>query len=124
MPSANKMLLKRFGSRLRALRQERGLSQAQLGKKVRIGSRTILSYEQGKMAPSIDVIARLARFFGTTTDDLIFDDSSRTESMRDRELIDCLLQADQLPRRERTVIKDLVELLLSKHQIHESSLAS
>lgn len=39
-------------------------------------------------------------------------------------LIDCLFQADQLPRRERTAIKDLVELLLSKHQIQESSLAS
>lgn len=108
-------LLRRFGAKLRQLRTDRGLTQAQLAKKVKVGSRTIFVYEQGRMAPSIDVIARLARFLEVTTDELIFNDEAQLNAVHDRELVDCLAQADQLPRRARAVIKDLVELLLAKH---------
>lgn len=109
-------MLAQFGKRLRELRQNRNLSQAQLGSKVRIGSKTIFLYEQGKMAPSLEVIARLARFLSVSADELIFNDDARLKAVQDRDLIECLLQADQLPRRERTLIKDLVEVLLLKHQ--------
>lgn len=107
--------LRRFGAKLRQLRQQKGLSQAQLGKRVKIGSRTVFLYEQGRMAPSIEVVARLARFFHVTTDELIFDDEAQLKAVQDRDLIECLTQADQLSRRERSLIKDLIEMLLIKH---------
>jgi len=109
-------LLRRFGAKLRQLRQERNFSQAQLAKKVKLGSRTVFLYEQGRMSPSIEVIARLARFFQVTADELIFDEAAHLKTLQDRDLVECLTQADQLPRCDRALIKQLVELLLAKHE--------
>ncbi|MEW5749027.1 MAG: helix-turn-helix transcriptional regulator [Candidatus Thermoplasmatota archaeon] len=110
----NKSLLVHFGDRLRQLRQQKGLTQSQLAKKVHVGHRTILLYERGEMTPSIDVVTRVARFFEVGLDDLVFNDARRCDAVRDRDLIDCLIQADRLPRKERALIKDLVEVLAAR----------
>lgn len=51
-------------SSLRALREQRGLSQKALGEAVGVSRQAINALETGKHAPSLDLAYRLAALFG------------------------------------------------------------
>lgn len=52
--------------RLKELREEKGLSQAQLGKEVDLNWRTISNYELGVREPNIEIIEKLCKYFEVT----------------------------------------------------------
>lgn len=60
-----------FGTRLKILRQEKGLTQAQLGSCFNLAESTISLYETGKRAPHYDILKKFAHFFHITTDFLL-----------------------------------------------------
>lgn len=61
-----------FHERLRDLRQAQGLTQAALASRLGLTTNAHISYlEAGRKEPSLDLIVRLADFFGVTTDDLL-----------------------------------------------------
>ena len=53
-----------FAENLRKLREERGLSQKQLGAKLFVSNSTIARWENGNRLPDAMMILRLSRFFG------------------------------------------------------------
>ena len=59
---------------VRALRTERGLSQAQLAEAVKVSRQTINSIEKGRYIPSLPLALSLARYFGQTVEE-VFDDN-------------------------------------------------
>lgn len=52
--------------RLKELREEKGLSQTQLGKEIGVDRRTIGSYELGLREPSLETIEKLCKYFGVS----------------------------------------------------------
>ena len=58
---------------IRERRTERGLSQAVLATAVSVSRQTINSIETGKYVPSLPLALALARYFGTTVEEM-FDD--------------------------------------------------
>ena len=60
-----------LGDKLRDLRNERNLSQAQLAKRIGVTSSTIALYETGERLPSLPRLIALSRSFGVTTDYLL-----------------------------------------------------
>ena len=61
---------------VRALRAERGLSQAELAQAVNVSRQTINSIETGRYIPSLPLALALARYFETTVEG-VFDDDGR-----------------------------------------------
>jgi len=59
---------------VRELRVERGLSQAELGSQLSVSRQTINSIETGKYTPSLPLALGLARFFGTTVEEMFHGD--------------------------------------------------
>ncbi len=59
------------GDRLRDLRQRRGLTLEDLSARLDIHSRQISRYEAGESDPTSDVVARLAKVLGVTSDYLL-----------------------------------------------------
>lgn len=59
------------GDRLTKLRQERHMSQRELGELVSVSGYTISAYELGRSDPSDDIKKRLAEFFDVSIDYLI-----------------------------------------------------
>ena len=57
---------------VRALRETNGLSQAALGSTLGVSRQTINSIETGRYLPSLPLAISLARFFGTTVEE-VFD---------------------------------------------------
>lgn len=61
-----------FGSRVRALRLQRGLSLQALGDQLQLSKPHLCLIETGKRVPSEAVVRRLARFFGEDEDRWVF----------------------------------------------------
>ena len=69
---ANSIIMKnKFRERLKELRQEKGLSQDALSKKVGFTTACISLWERGVRMPSIENVIVLVEFFGTTAGCLI-----------------------------------------------------
>ena len=68
----------RLGEKLRSLRQELGLSQAQVGYLLGVDAAAIRNYELGRATPTRDHLGKLADIYGVTPESLtIFDFSDR-----------------------------------------------
>jgi transcriptional regulator with XRE-family HTH domain len=67
----NKKLLKALGKRVRDLREEQGISQAQLGYESGVHRDQIGRIELGKQAASITVLSGIATTFGIKLKELL-----------------------------------------------------
>lgn len=59
-----------MNNRISLLRKEKGLTQAELGKITGVSRQTIISLENGKYNPSIELAHRIARFFDKTIEEV------------------------------------------------------
>ena len=59
-------------NRVRELREQAGLSQAEMGAAVGVSRQTINSIERGRYLPSLPLAFQLARFFGAPIEE-VFD---------------------------------------------------
>lgn len=59
------------GDRLRALREKRGLSIAELGRAAGLGRGTVGKWERGAGAPQVDALASVASALGVRIDELV-----------------------------------------------------
>ena len=74
-PWGNKPMAQLFGVKLRYLRQQRHLTQADVASKLGFASHVHVSYlEAGQRQPSVDTAIRVAQFFGVTLDYLLRDE--------------------------------------------------
>ncbi|WP_019585166.1 helix-turn-helix transcriptional regulator [Deinococcus apachensis] len=62
-----------MNNRIRALRAERGWTQADLAAQLDVSRQTVNALETGKYDPSLPLAFRIARLFGQTIEE-IFDD--------------------------------------------------
>ncbi len=70
----NNEIMKRFGEKLRTLREREGLSLRQLGEKLDVSKNYIWTMEMGHKTPNIAMLIKIARLFNVTADQLIMDD--------------------------------------------------
>lgn len=61
----------KFNERLRAIRKEKGLTQAELAEKAGIAVNSVRLYEAGARLPKLDTIARMAVAMSLTANDLM-----------------------------------------------------
>lgn len=55
-------------NRVRELRTQRGLSQAEVAAALDVSRQTVISIENGRYLPSLPLAFRIARFFGMPVD--------------------------------------------------------
>ena len=60
-----------LGARIAALRRNRGLSQAELARRLRISPSAVGMYEQGRREPSVELLVAMAGDFRVSTDFLL-----------------------------------------------------
>lgn len=68
---ADEEIRKRFGARIRIMRNFLGLTQAELAEKVGVSKQAITTYETGKREPPFRNLIRLARIFKVSVDWLL-----------------------------------------------------
>ena len=88
-----------FSQRLKQLRQDKHLTQAQVAARVGVTASMVSSYETDIRLPSFEVMVRLADLFGVTVDYLL--------CREDRRFLDISALSDE----EAAAVCGLVELL-------------
>ena len=64
-------MLKIFGTRLKELRTERRLTQAQISAELGIHSVTYRHYEKNQREPSLELLVTIAKYYDVSTDYLL-----------------------------------------------------
>lgn len=57
-------------NRVREMRSERNLSQADLGAALGVSRQTVISIESGRYSPSLPLAFQIAHYFDTTVDEM------------------------------------------------------
>ncbi len=86
-----------LGKRLKDLRKEQGLTQQQVADRVWVSKAMISSYELSTRAPSYEVLIKLSKLFGVSTDYLLGVERKRT------------IDTSGLSDRQIRLILDLIE---------------
>lgn len=60
-----------LGSRINQLRSSLGWSQVELAKRLNVSKQTVSNWENDNIQPSIEMLVRLSKIFGVSTDYLL-----------------------------------------------------
>ena len=108
-----------FPERLRQLRRQRNLSQAQLAELASVHVNHLGRYEREESQPSADALKRLADALGVSTD-YLFEGASDTAAkarFEDRELLRQFQEVEKLPDEDKTLVKSFLDALLFKRKV-------
>jgi transcriptional regulator with XRE-family HTH domain len=102
-----------FGSRLAAIRQSRGLTQAELGAAAGVSQRVIAYYETETTQPPGALLVDLARALKVTTDELLgLTPLSAKTSPKPARLLTRLQRIEELPPADQRAVLKLVDAML------------
>ena len=108
---------KKLGDKLKTLRDKRGWSQGQVAKKVSADPQRISKYERGVIFPTVDMLIKLAKAFGVTLDDLLFDDRDIDISqLSNPELTRRFYKINQLSEEDQQALIVMMDALIKKQQ--------
>ncbi len=115
------LLTMTFGQKLFQLRKERDLTQDEVGKATGVYKSQVSNWEKDKEKPSIDSIIALAKFFGVSTDYLLFDNVPRegVEAINDFELYEYFRKTETLPKEVKQAIKEIIDAVVLKYRINQ-----
>ena len=100
-----------FSQKLKRLRKQHGLTQAQLASELGIGVSTIGMYESNIRNPSYEVLKKISNYFNVSIDYLINEVTDENTCNLDF----FIEHIKQLTPSQRKQIEDLIEFLLNKY---------
>jgi len=104
-----------LSDRIRQIRRNKGMTQAELAKLLHSSQSTVYNYENNQREPSIDVLKKIAQIGNVSLDWLITGAETRI-SPEDKELLDQLNSHPNLKRIVKGTIETAIE---AKQQIEE-----
>lgn len=96
-----------FSKRLKELRMDRGIKQAELAREIVVSPSAIGMWEQGRREPDYDHLRRIARYFNVSIDFLLDDDTQFVHTADERALVAAYRELDD---RGKQYIRESVEM--------------
>ncbi|MBQ7661636.1 MAG: helix-turn-helix transcriptional regulator [Clostridia bacterium] len=93
-----------IAERIKELREQRGITQTELAKKIGITRSGVNAWEMGISMPSTQYVVELAQFFGVSTDYLLGVEKTAA------------LYVDGLGEKDILLLYQMIEHLKAKHQ--------
>ena len=111
-----------FAESLARFRKERGLTQMELAKRTKIGIAQLRRYEASTSSPTLEVIAKLARTLGVSSDELVFEEGKGVASARllDRDLLERFEVISHLGDEDREAIKRVLDAFIVRSQVEQA----
>ena len=108
-----------FGSRLKAIRNQRGLTQRKLAEEIGKSVQAVGSYERNSQIPPIEVMISIADVLNVSLDYLVDRQSVNTYSFCNlksihKEILDLLQDEFASPSRKRSHLSDRQSLIFEK----------
>lgn len=113
-----------FKARLKQIRTQKGLSQNQLAKMVKVHVTNISRYERGENKPTTDVLQRLADALAVSSDYLMSGtlDDAANKSISDKELLSQFIRVEKLPSDKKHLVKEFLDAFLFKADLQQKLL--
>lgn len=107
-----------LADRIKELRKQHNLTQAELGKILGVGKTTISMYENGNSTPNDEIKLKLSDYFNVSLDYLL-GKSSQINHVEDRNITIALhsdIDYDNLPDEAKSEINNFIEFIKQKYQ--------
>lgn len=113
-------------SRIKKLREEKGLTQRQFAEQFQISPSTIALYEVGKRTPDADTLSKLASFFDVSVDYLLGRTNVRKPEDFNPETIAAMRAPelegyDDLPDEAKRILRDLIKDVYQRYGKHNKN---
>ncbi len=107
--------LKGFGDRLAKLRKSKGMTQAELGKKVGVSYRVIAYYEHESGQPPGAMLVDLAKALQVSADQLLgIKKVKETEDPKTARMVKRLKRISLLPKQDQQAVMKFLDALVQK----------
>lgn len=107
-----------LGERVKELRKEAGWTQGELAEKVGTDARQVSRYENGRITPSLEVLARIAEALNVSLDYLVFEDVPRRPlHAAENVLGDRLGAIAELDDQDRASLLNVIDGLVTKSRL-------
>ena len=104
-----------IGERIKELRKEHGWSQGELAEHVGGDARQISRYENGRITPSLDAVARIAEVLNVSLDYLVIENAPRRPlHITDNGIAERLGVLDELTAEDRAALLNVLDALVAK----------
>jgi transcriptional regulator with XRE-family HTH domain len=108
-----------FSRKLRDLRREKELTQAEIGDAIGVHKRIVSTWENERVVPSLGSLMALSKFLRVSMDYLMFDNVPRegVEAINDFELYEYFRKAESLPTEMKQAVKEILDALVVKQKV-------
>lgn len=101
----------KFADKMTQARKDKGLSRAELGKRLGTSSAVVGRYERGEMAPSIEVAAKIAKELDVSLDYLA---GNSPMAVKDTRMVSRLEGIADMPEAARNQVLHVIDALIFK----------
>lgn len=115
----NRALMRTFAERLHRLREDRGLSQRQLGLLSGVEPIQISRYERAAALPAADSLAEMARVLQVPMETLLLgkDTAQPEPQLRNALLLDRLSELDELDRQDQDTVISVIDAIILRRNV-------
>lgn len=99
-----------IGDRLKALRNEKNISQKKAANEINVDIQTIRAWERGTSEPRASEIVKIAQLYETSANEIVNDETNKNERFNAR-----LQATEKLCEEERICIDTMIEAMLIRH---------
>jgi len=112
-----------FAGRLKKLRNEKGLSQAELGDLIGLHSNHVSRYERGESKPTAKSLKAIAEVLKVSTDYLYDGDEKGATfaNLKDKELLEMFTDVENLSESKKEAIKIVIKAIIKEEKYQQLS---
>ncbi len=108
---------------LKKIREQKGLQQKQVALEIGIGTTNYNRVENGQREASVEVLDKLAKFYGITIDEIVnFEDKKlppKEVVIQDKAVLEQMELISQLEEKEKNVVYTIIESFISKKRFKD-----
>jgi len=113
-------LRKAFGTRVKALRKQRGWAQKQLASQLGIRFQLLNKFEGGQLIPPAESLIRLADTLKTTVDYLLTGNPQQEHPNVDDTLFRRFQVMQRFSNEDKQTVVTVIDALIAKHQVEHA----
>jgi transcriptional regulator with XRE-family HTH domain len=120
VPSRPKQIVVSYrdiGSRIKLLRKQQALSQAELCRRLGMSQPNLSSIERGRRGVTVHQVVKIAEVLSVSTDQILRAEKAPTlEPLPRKRLMRQLIRIQELPYREQRILLQIVERFVRSHE--------
>jgi len=106
-----------IGSKISALRKEKGWSQGELAQKIDASREIIGKYERNENLPSIEMVAKMAKAFGVTVDFLIGEGENASY---DKETVERISDIQKMDANTKNILFNVIDTYIQNFKTKQA----